>query len=553
MKRPVLRCWRQSSGAGVLCEVPSHPTSFTTRTSRVGSRPWMRPARQWSRANHFPPAGGYTLIEILVSTTLALMLLVSVVAMFGRVGQSINDSRSMLEAAERLRSAAARLQSDLAGVTVTMVPPRDPANNEGYFEYIEGPVGTTARSPGATSPPGGNVSAMILPTQVVANTDNGNAPDTELGDFDDILMFTTRSSGRPFVGLAVMDGSGIGAPMQSEVAEVAWFVARRNLHRRVLLVAPGLNQNSYFTGTTAGGNATSGASFYANNDISARSRSVNGAAATMVANTLGDLTRRECRFAHSGSYPYNVRAWQWSVTSLPSSSSWTGGTPLFFATLPTLNECTTSGWSTEQSPFGAPALPGGYLDLRSNTMVPLPNPPPGKPVTLVPAYRLDEAALTPAQTGTRTTDDIILTNVIGFDVKAWDPNYVDPATSVKGAYVDLGYNNSPPNNTDWVINTLQHLGAPKSPAAGTRITNPRLYDTFSTHYEVIGAGSTPAPISGFDTNGNGVVNDYGTGGENTTLPPYPMPLRAIQVKIRTFEPDSNQVREMTVEQSFLPQ
>ena len=37
--------------------------------------------------------------------------------------------------------------------------------------------------------------------------------------------------------------------------------------------------------------------------------------------------------------------------------------------------------------------------------------------------------------GTRTTDDIILTNVIGFDVKAWDPK----ANSGQGGYIDLGY------------------------------------------------------------------------------------------------------------------
>ena len=58
-------------------------------------------------------------------------------------------------------------------------------------------------------------------------------PDTTVGDFDDILMFTTRSSGRPFVGK--FNGSGT---IQSDVAEVAWFVRGRTLHRRVLLVAP---------------------------------------------------------------------------------------------------------------------------------------------------------------------------------------------------------------------------------------------------------------------------------------------------------------------------
>jgi hypothetical protein len=41
-------------------------------------------------------------------------------------------------------------------------------------------------------------------------------------------------------------------------------------------------------------------------------------------------------------------------------------------------------------------------------------------------------------------------------------------------------------------------------------------------------------------------------GERETMPPYPVPLRGIQVKIRTFEPDSRQIREVTVVQDFLP-
>jgi hypothetical protein len=52
---------------------------------------------------------------------------------------------------------------------------------------------------------------------------------------------------------------------------------------------------------------------------------------------------------------------------------------------------------------------------------------------------------------------------------------------------------------------------------------------------------------------NIVYNGDPTKGENMTAPPYPIPLRGIQVKIRTFEPDSRQVREVTVIQDFLPQ
>ena len=83
---------------------------------------------------------GYTLVEILVATALTLLLLGVVVRMFGSLGQSITDSRAILEASDHLRSAAARLQMDLQGVTVTMLPPRNPDDGEGYFEYIEGPV-----------------------------------------------------------------------------------------------------------------------------------------------------------------------------------------------------------------------------------------------------------------------------------------------------------------------------------------------------------------------------------------------------------------------------
>ena len=167
-------------------------------------------------------AAGYTLIEILVATTLSLLLLGAVVAMFGTVGGAITDSRSMLEVADRLRLAGERLQMDLAGVTVTMNPPRDPANNEGYFEYIEGPVATAA-----TAQP------------VAVNTDNGSQPRPDGRRFrrhPDVH----HPQHRPAVRGAFRGTQTI----QSDVAEVAWFVRGRTLHRRVLLVAPGADRSA---------------------------------------------------------------------------------------------------------------------------------------------------------------------------------------------------------------------------------------------------------------------------------------------------------------------
>jgi len=422
----------------------------------------------------------FTLVEILMALALSLLLLGAVITMFGKVSESIGDSRSLLEMADRLRLAETRLQLDLAGATATMNPPRNPANNEGYFEYIEGPATT-----------GSNIAV---------NTDNGSNQDTTVGDFDDILMFTTRSNGQPFVGR-----SG-----QSYVAEVAWFLRGRTLHRRVLLVMPGTITNMRI--------GSPGGFSYANSDVSVHLNS--GTPATVTANTLADLTRRANRFAH--------------ITDLPAAggcSNWTwmwktsAGVQYTFPTLPTLDECCCSGWvptakAPDWIPNPVPYALGNSLDFW----------------TTATGNRMTDYDLTASTSNVRVSDDIILTNVIGFDVKAWDPT--------QNAYVDLGYAGvsyaSAPNG-------LGHLGDPNSQLNGTA-TTARVYDTWSTTY----FGTLWNDGIDKDANGtaNGIVDDDS---EKTNPPPYPVPLRGIQVKIRVFEPDSKQIREVTVVQDFLPQ
>ena len=397
---------------------------------------------------------GFTLVEILVATTLALLLMGAVAVMFGRVAESITDSRSMLEAADRLRLAQTRLQMDLAGITATVSPPLKPENNEGYFEYIEGPAFTNSL--------------------IAVNSDTGGNDQT-VGDFDDILMFTTRTTGKPFVGRHQLAGT-----IQSDVAEVVWFLRGRTLHRRVLLVAP-----SAFT-------AAPKTDYYTLNDISAHSVD----ATTVSPNTLGDLTRRECRFAHVNTYASSD--WTWSITAFPLYT---------FPTLPTIYECSATGWLTvPATPYTVP-----NLDLWTN----------------VSGYRVLDNAY--ASGVDRVSDDVILTNVIGFDVKAWDP--------VQGAYMDLGHNLSA---------AINGLGHPGQTLAGTP-TTARVYDTWSTTY----FGNLWADGIDLDNFGvvNGIVDDDF---EKLNPPPYPIPLRGIQVKIRVFEPDSRQIREVTVVQEFLP-
>ncbi len=445
---------------------------------------------------------GYTLVEILIATALSLMLLGAVVQMFGDLGTSVSRTRSILESTERLRMATARLKADLEGVTVKMVPPRDPADGEGYFEYIEGPAMqfplTTARTAAQyniynnpTAPNTPSISGLPV------NTENpsGTVADSSAGDTDDILLFTTRSKSSPFVGLyttAVATNS-----VQSDVAEVAWFLRGNTLYRRALLVRPDLPLTA--------------ANFYRNNDISARLDGANP-----VPNSLGDLTRRECRFGHeTTTYPFRCNWGQYG--------------------LPTLHECSDSTWTIGRAP-AAPGTPKPQIDLWSNA----------KPDALntTTARWADTAIITAGggtPNGTRVSEDVILTNVIGFDVKAWDP--------LANAYEDLGYLG---NNTT----TFSGYGNPQSQLQGGT-TVARVYDTWSSHYETTlggGVSSNGFDDAGFDETGaavaaNGVVDDIT---ERQYPPPYSAPLRGVQVKIRIFEPESQQVREMTVIQDFLP-
>jgi type II secretory pathway component PulJ len=396
---------------------------------------------------------GYTLIEILVATALTLIMIVAVVEIFGLLGDSVSTSRATLEMTDRLRSAAAILQADLAGVTVTMLPPRRPEADEGYFELIEGP--NTGLS------------------NTAINRSEGAAPDTTAGDFDDLLMFTTRRPKRHFVGRCAGATDG-GGTIESDSAQVAWFLRGGTLYRRVLLIAPNAPL------------ITSGV-FFADNDVSVRIEKGN-----IVGNTLGDLTKRENRYAHTifpvnpADFPFDARRWGRYG-------------------LPTLAEV-SAAWPTSPAPLNLPNY-DFWID------------PPIRDMT---------------DSGPRAGEDVVLTNVIGFDVQVWDPGVA--------RYVDLGMDGG------------EGLSGPPRAASGLAGGPARVYDTWSSHYEHNGYdenqnGVVDDATNGFDDNGSGGVDDAT---ERETSAPYPWPLRGIQVTIRVFEPDSRQIRQVTVAQDFLP-
>jgi type II secretory pathway component PulJ len=425
---------------------------------------------------------GYTLVELLVASVLTLILMTAVVQVFSGVGNSISGSRSALEQFDRLRAAEAQLRMDLQGVTATTQPSQRAEAAPGHFELIQG-------------------SAVGQPSPINAL----GQPDTTVGRLGDILMFTTRSSGQPFKGRYLGTGT-----IQSYVAEVAWFVRGRTLHRRVLLVAPGPTVQTAVASYPK-------ANFFRDNDISARLQ--NG---KIIPNTLADLTKREWRFAHPvDKWPFDAARWG-------------------LLGLPTLRECSSPTWMGGWTAGTTPSPPASPPTCQKADMW-------GENQSTDIAAQLPEAYF--ATDGTRVADDVVLNNVIGFSVNVWDyqaQQYVMLGGSGAGSFAASGM--APAAAATHVTPTGNYqLAAPTYDIWSQSYENEgTVFDGSGNHKSDSLAGRS---TNGFDDDGDGIVDGIS---EWITAPPYLAPLRGIQVKIRCFEPTSRQVREVTVEQDFLP-
>jgi type II secretory pathway pseudopilin PulG len=444
----------------------------------------------------------FTLVELLVSSTIALIVMGSVATLFGIFSRASTNSQAIVDMSSRMRTTANRLRQDLAGLTAPLTPPISPESNAGYFELIEGPW--TDSTDGSGNPITASSTTSIL------------------ADADDALLFTTRSSAGPF------KGNYNGNQVESSTAEVAWFcrtsttqpvpgLQLQTLYRRQLLVVGYVGATPFFTAGAGTNNQVTGAlpSIYNTYDISLRSDPT--ASGALVPNTLGDLTSRENRFFHGTSF------------SIAFSSTATG------------------------------------LTFDSTT---------------------------------REGEDVVLTNVIGFDVRVFDPDarprwngttavyptdrstggyqtLSSSSTSIfNGCFVDLGRSVA---DMATVSGTTVISGtSPLSTAANARSGLIATYDTWNSDYESNGRNDDNDTE---DLNGNGVFDpgedinrngifdnpliDEGTNGldddndnrvdepdEDETAPPYSRPLQAIEIRIRCYDLTSREIRQVTVRQMF---
>jgi len=515
---------------------------------------------------------GFTLVEMLVAMTLTLLLMATVVEVFDMVGQGVTQSRSMLEISSSLRSTRDLLSTDLGNATCRTMPAVHPGEGLGYFTYIEGP---------RTDNVGATIDWSTLPDwKPIASGDPNNLDfdPSLLGDFDDMLLFTARSGDlSPFIGRA---GGGGGTPniVQSNHAEVMWYCVEnpnvdaddpdylgipglRTLYRRLFLVHPTVNNP---TGNLASVNQ--------NYDISMVSDGSNH----RVNRSLSDLTKRENRRWHHTDST--------TLAGFPHRYPYIASSGISFAT----NQIQVSGFDPQEQGFQA----GMWVAINgsgNNDGVRQIDSVSSSSMTMLGANFESESGsrrvslqAIPILTGTRQGEDVVLRNVLAFDVRAYDPAAPlrrsgtvvvapgDPgwagATQLnqgRGAYVDLNYRNRPTTST---TTDLDPPGGSTDPLAdawfdqfpqnvsadGKSLSLPT-WDTWPLHYEHDGVDQDDGGTL-IDEGTDGLDNDNANGvddpNERETRPPYERPLRGIRITVRVYEPDTRQVRQISVIQNF---
>lgn len=523
-----------------------------------------------------PRRGAFTLLELLVAMALTLLLVYGMAEFYSYVGDTVRDGRAIVEMGSDIRNAVRQLREDLSSVTVQPRPPIDDSRGAGFLEIVEGLASDIDFN-------GNQLRDANLEFADINN--DGLDEGRMLGDMDDVLTMTIRSSGAPFTGTYQFFDQNSGQfqqrTVESHLAEIAWFTTFKDLNgdgewdageppgidldgdmtpgeqeeprflvRRMFLIAPNVlgwrdNAGTDHFGELVDPSGAAPDNVFQHNDLSLAAPTFNATLNRWVwkANSLSTLSRRENRFVH-------------------------------------LDLDLSNG--SQNGLRAADALqPAAYM----------PNPL---------QMRLDNSASMQTYTlqGTKLGEDMVLPNLLAFDVRVYDSKAVlygdDPTEPLAAlqpgdpgyrevliqnqntpntynpvgyaAYVDLYYNRYLPTafNTDFA-------GTPRYNPRNLAVADPNLgryviYDTWSTYYERDGLNQfndvdqfgNPVQDWAFDgldnDNQNGVDNGPDPNnnilGEFETSPPYLTPLRGIQVRIRMYEPGTRQTRQATIIQDF---
>ena len=176
--------------------------------------------------NRFYKRRGLTLVELMVASTLGLMLVIGVVEAFKRITSAVSKGRASVELSGKLRTATNVMRDDFAGITANGDPIDSGLTATGYFEIIEGIDNDF------------NNLQIILTNKfdddgdgITDEFDEIQVVETLSGDTDDILMFTSRRLSRPFsgkIGSSLINRPGDYSIIHSQSAEVIYWLDYRN-------------------------------------------------------------------------------------------------------------------------------------------------------------------------------------------------------------------------------------------------------------------------------------------------------------------------------------
>ncbi len=387
----------------------------------------------------------FTLVEMLVAMAVTLLMMAALARAFQYVGVQIQESRADTQLASSLRDVTTTIQNDLARCTVELKPNMgDTEDQEGYFLYYEGPVtdatSTLFRVEWAEETYTGGVYKVIK-----------NLPDSRYGDFDDYLAFTAAAKGdqwftgkvprwilrqktsgtliptpspddkklvtikskfaeiiyfaspeydlnttitpRPYVdvdGTIDLDGNGVIDGSESQNG----FPDRIKIHRRVLLIRPDLNLDGTIKQNISTSKIGLATTLHQECDLSVRHvLGENGKPTGSVAtNSLSDLSKPHNRFGH-------FRQKFGDSTSMP-----------LLALGPPATVLTNPGTIAPTSFYPANAQVG----------------------FLLPEFVLGWNAANPGLPTSRIGEDVLINNVLGFDLKIFDADaslLITPDTS----------------------------------------------------------------------------------------------------------------------------
>jgi len=394
----------------------------------------------------------YTLVELLIALALSLLVLLAVTELFSRVGGTMNDTRSAMGTSANLHEAAMLLRQDLARIPDTLATKPVRIADPGVDDVSD--------QDGYLEIIEGPYTSLFHPYE-----DGSGGVDTTVGDVDDIIAFTAivQVGAAPFRGLIASHGEL--RIEEREAAEIAWFVRGNTLYRRVRLI----------------------------DDFRANISGVN---------TLTDLVQRKRRFGQDtfpplNTFPYPRYRYD-NVTGIPMD--W------YYLRMPTLEETLHGNWVPDEIP----------LTIDSEVS----NPDLWEQPHFFPDLQDTKSGSLKAFVDTprhvRAGEDVVLTNVLSFDIKVWCPE-----EHVRD-FVDLG---TP--GTTWAEDQSTVW---KNNDNGDEITLPRTWDSWTRQY------SEDYPEYRDD---HGIV-----------LPPYTEPLKAIQITIRCFDPASRVIKQVTVVHRF---